>query len=329
MGDAALLRQAYSSLLAAKLQPLRLVHDLQNHDEITYQLVSLDARGDEKVEYHDHRIAAKKLREQILDEMRDKAAGKAAPYNLLYRTTKDGVATTYAGFIAAALGIRDLGQITESQQEEIKRGHLLMAFATAMQPGVFCLSSWDLVGALPLPRSEVEKRFAGGDYRWINRGAVDLLGINPNARTSALGLPRTRTLYAPLPQQLKDPDSFAMQLKQILAARKKYKIELAKLVAVPKTSHSSVCILVMSPPDSTSIIITALNFSRESVREEVDFKKIRQLSEFEFRGKDILNCVTDEAEGEIDDDGRMRINLGPWSGKTYSIDTQTKQPQQD
>jgi hypothetical protein len=36
-----------------------------------------------------------------------------------------------------------------------------------MQSRIFCLSSWDLIGALPLPSSEVEERFAGGDYRWI------------------------------------------------------------------------------------------------------------------------------------------------------------------
>jgi trehalose synthase len=323
MGDATLLRQSYGSLLEAKLQPLRLVHDLQNHDEITYQLVSLDARGDETVEYHNHSIAAKKLRAQILNEMRDKTAGEAAPYNLLYRTTKDGVATTYVGFIAAALGIRDLGQITESQREEIKRGHLLLAFANAMQPGVFCLSTWDLVGALPLPRSEVEDRFKDGDYRWINRGAIDLLGANPTARSSALGLPRTQMLYEPLPQQLKDPDSFASQLKQILAARKKHKISLATLVAVPETRHSAVCVLLMRGPESTSTIVTALNFSREQVKEEIDFKKINQLSEQIIQGTAILNCVSDKTEGEIEG-GTMKVSLGPWSGKAYSIDTKTK-----
>jgi trehalose synthase len=274
-------------------------------------------------------MTAKKLREQILDEMRDKAAGKAAPYNLLYRTTKDGVATTYVGFVAAALGIRDLNHITESQQAEIKKGHLLMAFTNAMQPGIFCLSSWDLVGALPLPRSAVEERFADGDYRWINRGAVDLLGINPNARTSALGLPRTRTLYGPLPQQLKDPDSFAMQLKRMLVARKKYKIELAKLVAVPETSHSAVCLLVMHPPDSGSTIITALNFSHESVREEVDFKKLMQTLGLNSSGNVILNCLTDKAEGSIDNEGKMRISLAPWTGKTYSIETRTRKSEGD
>ena len=195
-GDAALLRQAYGVLVADQLQPLRLVHDLQNHDEITYQLAALDARGDETVQFHGRPIAGRNLKAQILDEMRSKAAGAAAPYNLLYRPTKDGVATTYAGFVAAAMGIRDLENITPQQQAEIKRGHLLLAFANAMQPGVFSLSAWDLVGALPLPRSSVEKRMTDGDCRWINRGAVDLLGINPDAKTSTFGLPRAELCMA-------------------------------------------------------------------------------------------------------------------------------------
>jgi len=132
------------------------------------------------------------------------------------------------------------------------------------------------------------------------------------------------TLYGPLPQQLKDPDSFAMQLKRILAARKKYKIELATLVAAPKTSHSAVCILIMRSPDKSSTIITALNFSRESVKEEVNLQKLKQLSGVKHSGEVIVNCVADKAEGRVDEDDKMDINLGPWSGKTFSIDTQTK-----
>src|SRR5262249_11330640 len=46
-GDAAPLRQAFGFLLAAGVGPGTLVHDLQNHDEITYQLVELDDRRDE------------------------------------------------------------------------------------------------------------------------------------------------------------------------------------------------------------------------------------------------------------------------------------------
>ena len=48
--------------------------------------------------------------------------------------------------VAAALGIRDVGRLTEAQRRDIQRAHLLLALYNAMQPGVFALSGWDLVG---------------------------------------------------------------------------------------------------------------------------------------------------------------------------------------
>src|SRR5204863_197311 len=122
--DAGLLRQAYGFLLASEVPCGRLVHDLQNHDEITYQLVELDFR-----------------------------------------------------------------------------------------------------------KAELMKT---GDYRWINRGGVDLMGANPGAKQSAYGLPRARSLYGPLPEQLKDPDSFVSSLKKVLAARTKYRVAEGALVAAPE-----------------------------------------------------------------------------------------------
>jgi len=44
-----------------------------------------------------------------LEEMRSKAAGDRAPHNKLYRPEKDGVATTIAAFVAAAVGLAPLG----------------------------------------------------------------------------------------------------------------------------------------------------------------------------------------------------------------------------
>jgi len=317
--DAALLRQAYGFLLENQLQPLRLVHDLQNHDEITYQLATLDSLGDKKVEYHGHSISGRELREQILDEMRAKAAGSAAPYNLLYRPTKDGVATTFAGFIVAALGIHDLERITPDQQEEIKRGHLLLAFANAMQPGVFGLSAWDLVGALPLARESVESRMADGDCRWINRGGVDLLGANPDAQSSTLGVPRAKALYGALPEQLKDPNSFARQLKRILAVRKKYEIEQAEVVAVPDTEQSAVCVLVMRSADRSRFMITALNFSREPIKGEIDLGAAKEVPKAQVAGKALFNCMAGEREGLVDANGKMKLDLDAWSGKIFAI----------
>jgi len=151
MEDATLLRQAFQFLLDAEVQPISLVHDLQNHDEITYQLVELDARGDEVFRLNGEEVLGRQLREQMLREMREKAAGDRAPHNKLYRPERDGLATTFAGFIAAALEIRDPYHASRGEREQIQKAHLLLAAANAMQPGVFSLSSWDLVGAFAHP----------------------------------------------------------------------------------------------------------------------------------------------------------------------------------
>jgi maltose alpha-D-glucosyltransferase/alpha-amylase len=53
--------------------------------------------------------------------------------------------------VAPALGVKDPYSATPEQVREVARGHLLLAAANALQPGVFGVSSWDLVGALPVP----------------------------------------------------------------------------------------------------------------------------------------------------------------------------------
>ena len=80
--------------------------------------------------------------------MHGRLIGPAAPYNL---EAANGVSCTTATAAAAALGIRDLSRLTAAQRRDIQRAHLLVAMYNAMQPGVFALSGWDLVGALTLP----------------------------------------------------------------------------------------------------------------------------------------------------------------------------------
>ncbi|MGE3821761.1 MAG: maltose alpha-D-glucosyltransferase, partial [Isosphaeraceae bacterium] len=161
-GDAGPLRLAFDHLLKSGVEAVSLVHDLQNHDEFTYQLVELDFRGDDTVEVNGKEVLGRVLRERILREMREKAAGESAPYNLLYRAQKDGIATTTAGFLAAGLGVGDPYHASPELVERIRRAHLLLAHANAMQPGVFSLSGWDLVGALPLPAESVADRMDDG-----------------------------------------------------------------------------------------------------------------------------------------------------------------------
>lgn len=317
--DATLLRQAFQFLLDADVQPIGLVHDLQNHDEITYQLVELEARGDEQFEISGKKASGRELRTRMLEEMRKNAAGDRAPHNRLYRPEKDGLATTFAAFVAAALEIRDPYQASREERQQIRQGHLLLAAANAMQPGVFSLSSWDLVGALPISEKSVADRINDGDFRWINRGGVDLMQANPKEGQSRFGIERATTLYGPLPEQLKDPDSFVSRLGQMLKARKKYRIAEGKLLAVPAVKSPAVCILVMEIPDASTTAITALNFSRQAVAEDLNLSEIKELQGKQVSGH-LLDILTGKRLGELPTTGRTTISLGPLSAQCVVVE---------
>jgi maltose alpha-D-glucosyltransferase/alpha-amylase len=268
-GDAGPLRLAFRWMLEADVQPLAFVHDLQNHDELTFQLTEPEGRKDETFTVGGRKLTGRQLKDEMLAAMRSRAAGDAAPYNHLYRPEKDGLATTFPGFVAPALGVKDPYSATPEQVKLIARGHLLLAAANALQPGVFGVSSWDLVGALPVPVEAVKDRVGGGDFRWVNRGGVDLLGANPTAATSAFGLPRAKALYGSLPDQLKDPESFASRLRGLLAARRKVRLSEGELLAVPETKAPGLCVLVLKLPDHP-VAVTVLNFGRGEASEEID-----------------------------------------------------------
>jgi len=192
------------------------------------------------------RATGEKLRQIVRQEMHSALLAPRAPYNL---KAANGVSCTTASLIAAALGIKDISRLSAEQRQQIKKLHLLLAAFNALQPGVFALSGWDLVGALPLPKASVAKLLADGDTRWINRGAYDLLGQNPQAQASAAGLPRAEALYGSLPEQLKDPQSFASQLKHILAVRARYGINQAEQLAIPTVQAKALLLMVHRLPD--------------------------------------------------------------------------------
>jgi len=321
-GDASALRLSFRWLLEAKIQPLTLVHDLQNHDEITYQLVELEHRKDELLTVGKTRLTGKQLRERLLQEMRAKAAGKAAPYNKLYRPQQDGLATTFAGFIAPALGVRDPYRATPAEVRLVRRGHLLLAAANALQPGVFGLSTWDLVGALPVPEEGVKRWTVDDDYRWVNRGGVDLMGANPGAQASAFGIPRARQLYGALPAQLKDPESFVSQLKRLLTARRAARIAEGELLAVPEPTHAAVCVLVLRLPEQP-LALTVLNFGQKEVEEDLDLKSLGPMLPAGLRGE-WLDLLTGRRVGTVAAPGRLRLRVPALSGTTLVPDNKKR-----
>jgi trehalose synthase len=273
MGDTEFLRLMMRQMHSLGIDPGSLIHALQNHDELTLELVHFwTLHAHDTFLFQGQTFPGNILREHIREQMYERLAGEHAPYNLKFVT--NGVSCTTASIITAALGIRDLEAITAADIEQIRQIHLLLVMYNAMQPGVFALSGWDLVGALPLPADQVEHLMGDGDTRWIHRGAYDLVDLNPDASLSAGLMPRPKTLYGTLPTQLKDPDSFASQLKIILAARRAYGIAASRQILVPDVQHPGLLIMVHELPAGKGTQITALNFGATPITETLHLPNI-------------------------------------------------------
>jgi maltose alpha-D-glucosyltransferase/alpha-amylase len=162
-----------------------------------------------------------------------------------------------------------------------------------------------------VPLAGVKDRVGEGDFRWVNRGGVDLLGANPRATTSAIGLPRAKTLYGPVPEQLRDPDSFVSRLKAMLAARREYRIAEGELLAVPEPKAAGVCVLVLKLPDH-ALAVTVLNFGRDDADEVVELPGNSKPPAGAWT--DILTGRAGAAKFEA---GRLRIRIPALSGTTF------------
>lgn len=308
MGDTSLLRLVFALMRKYDIDSGRLVHALQNHDELTMGLGHFSEHAQEQFDFRSRSMSGGELRESIQREMYAHLMGDAAPYNLKFG---DGIASTTATVISAILGIRDLAKLTPADTERIKRLHLLLAFYNAMQPGVFALSGWDLVGALTLPADSVRGRLADGDTRWINRGAYDLLGTNPQATASAGGLPRAIALYGSLPAQLREPDSFASQLARLLAARRRLKLYAARLLDVPNVAAKGLLVLVHELPEHGGLEVSSMNFSAEPIEEAV----LIGPASAHMRGQDALDPQS--APLEIDGEQRLTVKLRPYEARAF------------
>ena len=184
-GDTEFLRMTLNAALQHGLQPVRLVHALQNHDEMTYELVHFAIRHkDDIFRFRGFELTGGELAVKIRNELIERLTGEAAPYNAVFTT--NGIASTIATIIAGALGYTDLMNLSQVRIEKIKQAHLLLAMFNAWQPGVFALSGWDLCGMLTLERSKVSRLLASGDTRWIHRAAYDLMDYQPRGDRVAI-----------------------------------------------------------------------------------------------------------------------------------------------
>jgi hypothetical protein len=291
------------------VEPASLVHALQNHDEMTYELVHFETLHARDVfRFRSHELTGHELAVTIRQDLLDHLTGAAAPYNATF--TQNGIASTTATIIAASLGIRSIAKLMPEQVEQIKQAHLLLAMFNALQPGVFALSGWDLCGMLTLDRKEVSRLLADGDTRWIHRAAYDLMDYRPHAHESLSKMPRGTSLYGSLPAQLRDSTSFVRRLAEILAIRKRYGIATSIQLDVPQVSNKAMLVMVHQLTDAEQV--TVLNFSAQAISGSV-------VSEQLVPGSVLVDMFTDDEVGEVDDLHTFPISLEPHEGKSLLV----------
>jgi trehalose synthase len=311
MADTEFLRLTLNESLRLGVDPVQLVHALQNHDELTYELVHFaTVHNDELYAYHGEQITGGALAETIRQDLCDRLTGDSAPYNQIFTT--NGIASTTGTVIAAALGYTRIDNLTEEQIHKIRQAHLLLVMFNALQPGVFSLSGWDLLGMLTIEPDKIAPLLATGDTRWIHRSAYDLMGFQPESAKSASGMPKAVSMYGPLPQQLEDPSSFVSQLRRILALRKRYGIATSSQVDVPGVSNKAMLVMVHRLSHPGKHQVTVLNFSADPIVGTISSAHLAP-------GSVVLDMFTNLFVGEVDDLHSFHITLEGHQGRSLFV----------
>jgi hypothetical protein len=147
---------------------------------------------------------------------------------------------------------------------------------------------------------------AGGDVvknvhdlgaRVVRLDAVPFLGIEPKP-----GGAETRHYLHPL--FVTGTDTLAM-LARKLGGWSFHELN------VPQPKDRGVCLLVLKLPGRGAWAVTALDFGRAEVAEELDLAAVPGLDAAAVRGRAVKDTVTGQPAGAVNDAGRLTIGLGP------------------
>ena len=309
-GDTAFVRLTLNLAKDMGVEAASLVHALQNHDEMTYELVHFATlHRDDVFTYHRAPIKGGDLAVKIRQDLLDHLTGEAGPYNATF--TQNGIASTTATIIAASLGFTSIDDLSDEQVERIKQAHLLLAAFNALQPGVFALSGWDLVGV-------ADPRPAPGGPPARRRGHP----LDPPVRVRPDGLPARRDRVAHADAEGRLPLRRAARAaggpatpspassREILAVRKRYGIATGVQLDVPPVSNKAMLVMVHQLSDAEQI--TVLNFSGEEVSGGVRSEQL-------VPGSVLVDMFTDEEVGVVDDLYSFGVRLGPHEFKSLLV----------
>ena len=257
-GDTEFLRLTLNAALHHGLQLVRLVHALQNHDELTYELVHFaTGHKDDIFSFRRAELIGGELAVKIRNELIERLTGEAA-HNAVFTT--NGIASTTATIVAAALGYPDVTTCARPRSGEHQTGPPALGHVQRLAARRVRVVRMGPMRMLTLERSKVPGLLVLGDTRWIHRAAYDLMDYRPEATESPSKTLRGASLYGSLPGQLKDLNSFAARLREILAVRTCHGIATSEQVDVPEVSNKAILVMVHRL-DTMQIQVTVPNFS--------------------------------------------------------------------
>ena len=239
--DAEALRAALRASLAANIPQRRLLRRLSS------------------VEGLDLRLLPDATRQIALDKLREQTAG---PWQGLLDV--DGLRLFATAPTLAALSARltPVSAASPDHAADIRRRHLLLTLFRAGLPGILFISGQDMTGALSLSEGPAAQRAQGA---WgLQTSAAAMFATRQ-------GVPRAQTVYAPLPEQLQTPGSYAATVRDALRIRQKYGLGRGILRAVADTQHPGSVALFLSLPDNAGggTLLLAANFSSTPVTERL------------------------------------------------------------
>jgi hypothetical protein len=262
-GDADLARFMADEALRLNIDFRRLVHVMPAQDGINYSLSHLrrleDGGGGEKAEMfrfslqNSMRVVANRLSPSPLQGSRLYSSGP--------------------GLAALALGLTTLKEARD-KLADVERGHSLLIFFKAMQPGVMMLAGQDLAGVLPLPFDGTVKASPGFSPADSGRGGYGLTMSSGSLAISTQGTPRAPQLYLSPDSQVHQQNSFLSRIGAFLRARTEHGIAKATLTARPATKGKGSIALLSHMPDGKRFLLSVCNFSREKVTETISLADV-------------------------------------------------------
>lgn len=294
-GDASLIRFMADEAMRLGIDARRLVHGMPNQDGINYSLPHLaylsKGSGGQK---------AADFRSAIQGGMRS-AASKAA----LSPVSGQYLYVTGPGLAALALGA-----VTEESAKgkvrDIEKGHSLLIFFKAMQPGALMLAGQDLAGVLPQQWGGIAARDKSFKAENSSRGAYALNAAAAGMSVSAYGVPRSPSLYDSPDLQVHASGSFLKRIGTFLRARTEHGISRGTLVARPETKNKG-SVALLTRLAGKGHLLSVCNFSRNSVTETISLAG-RQVS---LSG---IRAIATGGEHSVSGSS-VTVTLGPWEGR--------------